>query len=94
MAQIVLNFEEIRTYANDIKALSTEITALLDGVKSDVTSIDTVWEGLAHQAFLEQYQTMSEQMANRPEIIQGLSSMATAYADSMEELEKSMSAKA
>ena len=37
---------------------------------------------------------MSAQLKNLPEIIEGLSSMATAYADTMEELEKSMATKA
>lgn len=94
MAQIVLNFEEIRTYANEIKALSGQITELFGEITTQINSINGVWDGLAHEAFLEQYQTMSAQLKNLPEIIEGLSSMATAYADTMEELEKSMATKA
>ena len=94
MAQIVLNFEQIRTEATAIKTLSGEITELFSNITTQINNINGVWDGLAHEAFLEQYQTMSAQLKNLPEIIEGLSSMATAYADTMEELEKSMATKA
>lgn len=88
--EIALSFSEIRGYASDIKALSAEIMGLIDEVKAQVTNIDAVWEGLAHQAFLEQYQTMSAQMKNLPEVVEGLSSMATAYADTMQGVEDTL----
>lgn len=93
MANIKVSSEQLESMAGEIKALGAELDGIISEAGSLVTQTNSVWEGLAQNAFMSDYNSQKENLAKLGEIVNGLGAQISAVAQTWEVVESGLSAR-
>lgn len=86
MAQrILVTPDELRDSSSKFKKGSNDVTTLLEQLRTEVGSLEQVWDGAAQDSFFQAFHQMDEQLKMFPQILDGISQQLTMVAQTIEE---------
>ena len=93
MANIKVSSEQLESMAGEIKAMGTELDTIIGEAGGLVNQISSVWEGLAHESFMADFNSQKENLAQLGDIVTGLGTQVSQVAAAWAETEQGLSAR-
>ena len=69
MADIKVSSEQLESMAGEIRAIANDLDGIIGEAGGLVSQISSVWEGLAHESFMSDYNSQKENLAQLGEIV-------------------------
>lgn len=90
MASIIrITPEEVRSSAQRIKQKSSEAKIFLDTVQKEINSLESIWEGKAAQAYVEQFVSLRKELETKlNQCLADLEKSLTSVANALEQADK------
>ena len=93
MADIKVSSEQLESMAGEIRAIANDLDGIIGEAGGLVSQISSVWEGLAHESFMSDYNSQKENLAQLGEIVTGLGTQVSQVAAAWAETEQGLSAR-
>ncbi|MBR6524542.1 MAG: WXG100 family type VII secretion target [Clostridia bacterium] len=90
MSELRVTPETLMEYANQVMGKAEELSTELESLKRNIDTVKESWDGLAATAFYNTYATLSEQLAQFPEIVKGLAQVAQTAAETYDTVDRTI----
>lgn len=89
-ARITISPEELRTASSNFANKAGEIREILQYLRSEVSRLESTWDGAAQDQFFMSYEEMAKTLDQFPEVVDGLSQQLSAVAQTLEETDQAL----
>lgn len=88
MAEIRMNYEEMRDVANDMHAQAEQARGVMAAIQADVERLRPTWEGQSKQAFESAYEPCYQELERVPQILDQVGQALSQTATTIQEAEQ------
>jgi len=88
--RITITPQELRTAATKFNAKAEEVVGILKDLMTEVTNLESTWDGAAQDEFFAQYRELQTPLNQFPEVLNGIASQLEAVAQTLEETDNAL----
>lgn len=89
-ARITITPEELRNSSTNFATKASEIREILQYLRTEVNRLESTWDGAAQDQFFMTYEEMEKNMAQFPEVVDGIGQQLSAVAQTLEETDQAL----
>lgn len=93
MSRIRVTPEQLRSSSNVFKQGSSSTQSLISRLNNQVNQLTSTWEGAAHNAFFEKYQSLQPSLKQFVTVLDHISQQLTSVAQTMEETDREIASR-
>ena len=93
MADIKVSSEQLDALGSDVVSIATQLDSIIAEAEAKVGATSSVWEGLAHNAYMGDYAKQKETLVKIGEIVTGLGKQIKGVAQQWKESEAALSSR-